>query len=144
MPESDGWSVQLVPSSPPACSEWARSQHLDPVGSAGYYDGFLLVEQPLPWPFDVASQPELVEVAKVAASARLRLQAVIPVAGTKAAGGEAETPGLSEPPDGPGRGRRVICYRSARAGWAGPLVRSERLFEEVGGLAEAADSVGGR
>ena len=44
MPESDG-SVQSVPSSLPACSEWARSQHLDPVGSAGYYDGFLLVEQ---------------------------------------------------------------------------------------------------
>ncbi len=82
MPESDG-SVQSVPSSPPACSEWARSQHLDPVGSAGYYDGFLLVEQPLPWPFDVASQPELVEVAEVAASARLRLQAVIPVGGTE-------------------------------------------------------------
>ncbi len=138
MPESDGWSVQSVPSSPPACSEWARSQHLDPVGSAGYYDGFLLVEQPLPWPFDVASQPELVEVAKVAASARLRLQAVIPVGGTGSAVGQVETPGLSGPPDGSGGRRRVICYRSARAGWAGLLVRSERLVAEVGALAEAA------
>ena len=86
----------------------------------------------------MTTQPELVEVAKVAASARLRLQAVIPVGGTEGAVGSVETAGVSEPPDGPGRRRRVICYRSARAGWAGPLVRSERLVAEVGGLAEAA------
>ena len=60
---------------PPPCSDWAKSQHLDPIGSAGYYDGFLLVEQPLPWPADVSEMPELAEVAKVAYGARLRLQA---------------------------------------------------------------------
>ncbi len=138
MPESDGLSVQTELSSTPACSEWARSQHLDPVGSAGYYDGFLLVEQPLPWPFDVASQPELVEVAKVAASARLRLQAVIPVGGREGAGDEVEPSERPEPAAGTSGQRRIICYRSARPGWAGPLVRSERLVAGAGALAEAA------
>jgi hypothetical protein len=138
MPESDGLSAQSMRPGAPGCSEWARSQHLDPVGSAGYYDGFLLVEQPLPWPFDVGSQPELVEVAKVAASARLRLQAVIRVGGTEGSEDEIESSELSESPDGTGRRRRIICYRSARTGWAGPLVRSERLVANVGALAEAA------
>ncbi len=78
MPDSDGSLVQS-PLSSPACSDWAKSQHLDPVGSAGQYQGFLLIEQALPWPFDVSSLPELVETAKLAASAGLRVQTVIPV-----------------------------------------------------------------
>ncbi|MGD0810229.1 MAG: sucrase ferredoxin, partial [Acidimicrobiales bacterium] len=98
---------------PPPCSDWAKSQSLDPIGSAGYYDGFLLVEQPLPWPADVSEMPELAEVAKVAYGARLRLQAVAPV-------GKA---------DSSGQLRTVICYRSTRPGWAGPMARSERLVE---------------
>ena len=84
MPESNGWSVEPGLGGLPACSDWARSQHLDPVGSAGYYEGFLLIEQPLPWPFDVSSIPDLMEVAKLAASAHLRLQAVIPASGQEA------------------------------------------------------------
>jgi hypothetical protein len=125
----------------PACCEWSRSQGLDPVGSAGHYAGFLLVEQPLPWPFDVSSLPELVEVAKLAAAAGLRLQTVIPVGqpggdrpdgdvvarvdGIGNDGGEHAPPAPPEPLEGPAPVRRVICYRSARPGWAGPLVRSE-------------------
>lgn len=41
------------------CSNFARAQGLDPVGSAGTYDCFFLVETPLPWPRDVADVPEL-------------------------------------------------------------------------------------
>jgi hypothetical protein len=109
---------------PPPCSVWAKSQSLDPIGTAGYYDGFLLVEQPLPWPADVSEMPELVEVAKVAYGARLRLQAV-------AQAGR---------PDADGALRTVICYRSTRPGWAGPMARAERLAEP-GLLAEAARAV---
>lgn len=152
MPESNGWPVEPAPVGLPACSDWARSQHLDPVGSAGYYEGFLLVEQPLPWPFDVSSIPELVEVAELAAAARLRLQAVIPAGRREVGGG---TRGVDErgaqeggPGEGPGQEgveaskqaagevRRIVCYRGARPGWAGPLARSERLAE-VGSLADA-------
>jgi hypothetical protein len=142
----------------PACCEWSRSQGLDPVGSAGHYAGFLLVEQPLPWPFDVSSLPELVEVAKLAADGGLRLQTVIPVgqpgggqpyrdvaprlvdSGDDRSGGPAPVPPEPSPEprpgDGPGPLRRVICYRSARPGWAGPLVRSETAAAP-GSLAEA-------
>jgi hypothetical protein len=119
--------VQVGPlqiSWPPACTDWAKSQSLDPIGSAGYYEGFLLVEQPLPWPADVSEIPELTEVSKLAYGARLRLQAVAQAAR----------------PDGDGGLRRVICYRSTRPGWAGPMARSERIVEP-GQLAEAARAV---
>jgi hypothetical protein len=142
MPESNGRPVPPAASEPLACSDWARSQHLDPVGSAGFYEGFLLVEQPLPWPFDVASLPELVDVATVAASARLRLQAVVPVGGqntgTLSPTGPGRTAGPAVAPSAEDEeSRRLICYRSARPGWAGPLVRSERVVE-AGALAETA------
>jgi len=139
----------------PPCSDWAKSQHLDPIGSAGYYDGFLLVEQPLPWPADVSEMAELLEVAKVAYGARLRLQAVA-WAGRPGADGPAaaERPGqkTAETAETAGTGgadgadgadgapRRVICYRSTRPGWAGRMARSERLAEP-GLLAEAAHAV---
>jgi hypothetical protein len=143
MPESDGWRVHPGLGEPLACSDWARSQHLNPVGSAGYYDGFLLIEQPLPWPFDVSSLPELVAVAEVAASARLRLQTVIPVRdqglpppSPEDDGDEAELPGPPRETKLIHSIRRLICYRSVRPGWAGPLVRSERVVQ-AGALATA-------
>jgi hypothetical protein len=130
MSDSDGRSVPSSLTSP-ACSDWARSQHLDPVGTAGQYQGFLLVEQPLPWPFDVASLPELAEAAQIAASAGLRVQTVLPVDQEDVAvTGPATDAGAA------GTSRRVICYRSLRPGWAGPLVRSERDVEP-GALAAA-------
>ena len=140
MPDSNGWSVSSALNWPPACSEWARSQHLDPVGSAGHYQGFLLVEQPLPWPFDVSTLPALVEVARLAAAAGLRLQTVMPVAqqdATKALGRDVDDRAdQAGPPARTESLRRLICYRSARPGWAGPLVRSERATAP-GLLAEA-------
>ncbi len=39
------------------CSLYSREQALDPVGSAGSYDGFLLVEHPLPWPREFSELP---------------------------------------------------------------------------------------
>jgi hypothetical protein len=183
MPENNGWSVEPGLDGGPACSDWARSQHLDPVGSAGSYEGFLLVEQPLPWPFDVSSIPDLIEVARLAASAHLRLQAVIPASRQEASrqtmrveADEVENGGLEngglengglegdgvegdwveeaarpagvevarrstgEGRRSTGEVRRVICYRSARPGWAGPLVRSERLAA-AGALAEATGAL---
>ena len=98
------------PTSAPSCSEWALSQQLDPAGTAGNYKGFLLVEQPLPWPADASSVPELAGVSELASSAGLRLQLL----------SSESRPGRSD--DG---GRRVICYRQAQEGWAGDLVRSE-------------------
>ncbi|HXW78830.1 MAG TPA: sucrase ferredoxin [Acidimicrobiales bacterium] len=164
----DGWESGSPPGGaaigPVACSDWARGQQLDPVGNAGYYEGFLLVEQPLPWPFDVATLPDLVEVAALASSAGLRLQTVMrfppegqqgrpkpdgvsagqwaaveamPLDGDGDGGGDVDGEvelDLTLGPDGP---RRIICYRSARPGWAGPLVRTECLASP-GSLAQEA------
>ena len=120
MPESNGWSVEPGLGGLPACSDWARSQHLDPVGSAGYYEGFLLIEQPLPWPFDVSSIPDLMEVAKLAASAHLRLQAVIPASGQEA--GSRTMRVEADDAEEPGSRRRSgrLGWRS----WSGPPGRA--------------------
>ena len=64
------------------CSTWAQFQGLDPIGSIGSYDGYLLVEWPLPWPRDIVTVPALAGVGDLARSHRLRLQLVVPAIGT--------------------------------------------------------------
>ena len=60
------------------CSAWARSVSLSPVGTAGSYAGYVLVEVPLPWPRDVSEMPFLGPVAAWAASVGYRVQALVP------------------------------------------------------------------
>lgn len=62
------------------CSTWNRALRVDPIGSAGQYEGYLVVEWPLPWPTDVAETPELHDVAAAARRVRIRLQAAVPAA----------------------------------------------------------------
>ena len=65
------------------CSDWARAEGLDPVGSAGCYRGFLLVEWPLPWPRDMAEIDALRGVAELARGSGMRLQGCIPSGGDR-------------------------------------------------------------
>jgi hypothetical protein len=58
------------------CAPWTRDHQVDPVGSAGTYDGFLLVESPQPWPDDVSSIPALAGAAT--RDPRVRVLAVVP------------------------------------------------------------------
>jgi hypothetical protein len=111
---------------PPPCSEWARSQELSPIGSAGHYAGYVLVELPLPWPPDISALAELADVVDLVNGAGLRLQAIAP-------------------PGGAVQRRRVIYYGTARPGWAGPLRRREGdAGAGPGALAEAvADLLAG-
>ena len=60
------------------CAAWARAEGLDPIGSAGSYRGFLLLEVPLPWPRDVSEMPEVAAVADLLAGRGLRVQALVP------------------------------------------------------------------
>ena len=73
-----------------ACSTWARQQGLDPIGTAGCYRGYLLVEWPLPWPRDLGEDPALALVIQAARSAGLRFQGLVPVTNDAS---------------------RVVCYR---------------------------------
>jgi hypothetical protein len=107
----------------PSCSAWARSQHLDPAGSAAPTAGYLLVEQPLPWPSDIGDLDELAEVAAVAGLAGLRLQAVVA-------------------PDSTREQRRLIAYTPARPGWSGPLERRQ-VTVSASDLVEGARAVVG-
>jgi hypothetical protein len=67
----------------PRCSTVSRELHVDPIGTAGHYGTFVLVEQPLPWPSHVEELPLLAEVASGVSSvfpeSRTRVQAIVGV-----------------------------------------------------------------
>jgi hypothetical protein len=75
----------------PLCSTWTREHGVDPIGSAGCYRGYLLVEWPLPWPRDMSEDPELAPLVEAARLAGMRFQGLVP----------ASVDGAS----------RVVCYR---------------------------------
>ncbi|MGO9332816.1 MAG: sucrase ferredoxin [Acidimicrobiales bacterium] len=60
------------------CSSWAREQHLDPIGTAGCYRCYMLLEWPLPWPRDLSDDPALAPVVASVRSAGMRLQGLVP------------------------------------------------------------------
>jgi len=60
------------------CSSFARSEGLDPVGSAGSYRGIVLAEIPLPWPREITGHPALAEAAGALGAANIRLQGLVP------------------------------------------------------------------
>lgn len=103
------------------CSAWTRSQSVDPVGSAGHYRGFLLVETPLPWPRDIGEIPALQPVARLAAARGYRLQALVPT--------------------DPDRPARVVVHAPAEPageeGWFAGYRRVEVEGGEVAATAEA-------
>ena len=47
------------------CSEWARENEVDPIGTAGIYEGYLLIEWPLPWPRDFAETDALQPILRL-------------------------------------------------------------------------------
>ena len=84
-----------------------EGQAVDPVGTAGSYAGYLLVEWPLPWPRDLSEIEDLAPVHAAVAGSGLRLQG-LPLFGAEEA-------------------RRVIRYTpSAGAGFGG-YERAERI-----------------
>ena len=69
----------------PRCSAGAREEHVEPIGTAGSYAGYLLVEWPLPWPKDIADVPELEPVVAACAAQGYRLQGLVPLFADEAA-----------------------------------------------------------
>lgn len=60
------------------CSTLAREVGLDPLGTAGSYAGFLLVEWPLPWPGDMSDVESLQPLVEALAGTGIRLQGLVP------------------------------------------------------------------
>ncbi|HEY8527691.1 MAG TPA: sucrase ferredoxin [Acidimicrobiales bacterium] len=107
------------------CATVARDEGLDPLGTAGHYRGFVLVEWPLPWPPDLAEVPALGPLVAALAGTGLRLQGVVPTERDE---------------------RRVVLYRrpvgSADAGFV-CYERIERRVAPDGVVDAAVELVGG-
>jgi len=65
----------------PRCSTVSRELQVDPIGTAGQYEIFVLVEQQLPWPGHVEDLPLMADVASrvgsVFPASRTRIQAIV-------------------------------------------------------------------
>lgn len=89
------------------CSLWARTQDLDPAGTAGSYAGYLLVDTPLPWPKDVSEIPEIAALADLLSGSGLRVQAMVPSSGR----------------------RNVVLYQREGGTWTGALTGRSMSIE---------------
>ncbi|MGH9074579.1 MAG: sucrase ferredoxin, partial [Acidimicrobiales bacterium] len=50
---------------------------VDPIGTAGTYAGYLLLEWPLPWPHDLSEVPELAPLVAALSGTGIRLQGLV-------------------------------------------------------------------
>lgn len=97
----------------PRCSGFARSEGLDPAGTAGSYRGYVALDVPLPWPHEITEHAEIAPAAAALTAAGLRVQGVVP------------DPGRS--PDH----RRLVTF-----------VRPDGLFDRYRTVAWAVDASG--
>ncbi len=97
----------------PRCSGFARSEGLDPAGTAGSYRGYVALDVPLPWPHEITDHAEIAPAAAALTAAGLRVQGVVP------------DPGRS--PDH----RRLVTF-----------VRPDGLFDRYRTVAWAVDASG--
>ena len=104
------------------CSDYARAVSLSPIATSGSYDGYLLVEIPLPWPRDVGDTAEGAALGPLIGPLRYRLQAVA----------------AAEPKADP-RERRVILHARppGEAGFGGYRRLESRVGDSLTGTVAA-------
>jgi hypothetical protein len=78
-----------ITAEPLRCSSWTRANHVSPIGSAGSYRGYLLVELRMPWPADISETRLVSSIGEVVDGSGLRVQAIL---------------------DAKARGRRIVAY----------------------------------
>lgn len=107
------------------CATRSRAAGLDPIGTTGSHQGYLLADVALPWPADLATLDEVRAIQVLLSGTGIRFQATVPVGD-----------------------RRVVLYRQAPAGLRQPspapnLVRSETTADagdrDGPGLASAVE-----
>ncbi len=108
------------------CSSWARTVNLSPAGTAGFYEGILLLQWPLPWPRDVSEVFALQELVHLAAKLQIRVQLIT----------ENSLP-IDE--DKKKQDLKVACYHGAISKKYFPADTQEELFSaEIGDLSESS------
>lgn len=60
------------------CANWARTEGVDPIGTAGPQAGFLCFEYRRPWPKDLGDVEMLAPLARAAGRQGVRLQGLVP------------------------------------------------------------------
>ncbi|MDQ2727639.1 MAG: sucrase ferredoxin [Actinomycetota bacterium] len=100
------------------CATWSRAAGLDPIGTTGSHQGYLLADVGLPWPADIGVLEEVVAAHEVLSGTGIRFQATVPVGD-----------------------RRVVLYRRPAAAPHQPpaapdLVRTETTVDPPAGAGD--------
>lgn len=130
------------------CAQWSEAHHVDPVGTAGSYAGYVLVEWSLPWPRDVADVEALGRIRNAAAGVGFRIQLMVP------ADDQSRRIAVYERPGGPftkfrGRELRVPVERSSggkdhmQAAFHGPDIDGAATGDSLGRAVEHLIGGGG-
>lgn len=69
----------MIPTAGARCAAWSRVAGLDPIGTTGSHQGYLLADVALPWPADLAAVEEVRAVQTTLAGTGIRFQATVPV-----------------------------------------------------------------
>ena len=88
------------------CATWSRRAGLDPIGTTGSYQGYLLADVALPWPSDLAALDDVRAVQEALAGAGIRFQATVPV-------GESRVALYRRPPAGPSGSPDLVCTETS-------------------------------
>lgn len=124
------------------CAVVGRNEGLDPLGSAGSYRGFLLVDWPLPWPPKLEEAPGIGPIVAALKGTGIRLQGVVPGAGDTRRAVLYVRPTVGDAAGGDVPGGGFAGYRRVeRAGEPGAGVDS--LVALALGLLASADEVAG-
>lgn len=102
---------------PDRCAPFTRGAAVDPIGSAGFYHSFILVEVELPWPREITEAPELDGIDDIIAAAEARHGRLVRVLGIVPRGDRGEGQ------------RRVIHYHRAVSERVGVLDGHELVIE---------------
>jgi hypothetical protein len=112
------------------CSGFARSEELDPAGTAGSYLGYVACDVPLPWPREITEHPDVSGAAPALAAAGVRLQGIVP-----------------DPASSPDRRRMLTClrpdgpfHRYRTAAWTVPAAAVGEALSAFAVAATAPDS----
>jgi hypothetical protein len=110
------------------CSAWTRANQVSPIGSAGSYRGYLLLEIRMPWPSDIGETRLVSSIQEVTNRSGLRAQAIL---------------------DATSRQRRMVAYLNpSQDGFSGFERREAEYGDDIVAdvealLGEAPDGGGG-
>ncbi len=110
------------------CATRSRAAGLDPIGTTGSHQGYLLADVALPWPADVATLDEVGAVQSMLSGTGIRFQATVPVGDMRVVLYRQVPIGLQQQPSAPNLVRSEVLVTVGAHSGHGLALAVERLL----------------